>query len=664
MPLVDYNTPTLNIYAIVDVAAVAEEVVQGTYAASEFDAYATTEMASATASARGRNAQRGLASGSTSIFTDGALSEGVKRVEVMLDIDPADYTFTTQQGALRRLIMNLLGNSLKYTEKGRIIVKLSLADDGPNLGTAKATKLLILRVIDTGKGISPEYLRTRLFTPFAQENALAPGTGLGLSIVKSITGMLGGSIEVRSQLGKGTEVKVALPMTTAENHMGVTKTPNDTPGSTPSSNRSTGTTQEDSISILKAQAYPESVAMHGFDVDDDAQEMRRVLAKYLTDWFGFSIVADLPNGPAPTIIMTDETNLTALLARGTEARDIVVFCTSSSRYHHNNSMSDATRSHYIEFCAKPFGPYRLAKILRTCLERDQQSRVVRTDESLRESLTESVCVVPMPELSNLSLQQMSGATSLLEPGTLVAASTENAHMVLGTSEGSTTAMESSENTGVDFPFPTQDSTEPISGEINDQDLVRRPNTPPDKSSQTSLDTGSKNFSESSPNTSILTPRNLNTVVQRPSLGHIDSRSSIRSRSSSNGFALGKMYSPRRKVSAASQKTSAKTGGEKSRQPRILVVDDNKINLLLLQTFMKKRKYSLVDSAENGHLAVKAAEKCEKGYDVIFMDIRYVFLLFQITSEKLQFSSSWHVACCRRSRLSRQGTAALQPLPCI
>lgn len=59
---------------------------------------------------------------------------------------------------------------------------------------------------------------------------------------------------------------------------------------------------------------------------------------------------------------------------------------------------------------------------------------------------------------------------------------------------------------------------------------------------------------------------------------------------------------------------------KDRPPRLLLVDDNKINLRLLETFMRKRKYQFVDSAENGQLAVEAAMAHDEGYDIILMDI--------------------------------------------
>ncbi len=53
-------------------------------------------------------------------------------------------------------------------------------------------------------------------------------------------------------------------------------------------------------------------------------------------------------------------------------------------------------------------------------------------------------------------------------------------------------------------------------------------------------------------------------------------------------------------------------------PRILLVDDNKINLQLLQTFMHKQKYYFTDSAEDGNIAVNAGKAAEKPYNIIFM----------------------------------------------
>jgi signal transduction histidine kinase len=133
-------------------------------------------------------------------------------VAVILDVDLQNYHFTTQPGALRRLIMNLLGNALKYTSHGYVWIKLDATDmeDLPqSTGTQESgdsvpRSSVVLTVTDTGKGISADFLRSKLFMPFAQENSLSSGTGLGLSIVRKIVSLLEGGITIDSEVGRGT----------------------------------------------------------------------------------------------------------------------------------------------------------------------------------------------------------------------------------------------------------------------------------------------------------------------------------------------------------------------------------------------------------------------------------------------------------------------------
>lgn len=114
-----------------------------------------------------------------------------------------------QQGSVQRIIMNLFGNALKYTSAG--FVALSLR----TLESAEQGKVSVLiRVVDSGKGIGVDFQRENLFVPFSQEDSFQPGTGLGLSIVKQIVDSLGGSIELRSTPNLGTEVDVYLTLET------------------------------------------------------------------------------------------------------------------------------------------------------------------------------------------------------------------------------------------------------------------------------------------------------------------------------------------------------------------------------------------------------------------------------------------------------------------
>lgn len=71
---------------------------------------------------------------------------------------------------------------------------------------------LIIKVVDSGKGISQEFLKHRIFKPFEQEDSLASGVGLGLSIIKHIIHDLGGGIDFTSEEGTGTVAKVRIPL--------------------------------------------------------------------------------------------------------------------------------------------------------------------------------------------------------------------------------------------------------------------------------------------------------------------------------------------------------------------------------------------------------------------------------------------------------------------
>lgn len=85
---------------------------------------------------------------------------------------------TNNPGALRRVVMNIFGNAQKYTESGYITVQLRMVKT-PN----STTETVLLRIRDSGRGMSTEYMERKLYHPFAQEDTFAPGVGLGLSIV-------------------------------------------------------------------------------------------------------------------------------------------------------------------------------------------------------------------------------------------------------------------------------------------------------------------------------------------------------------------------------------------------------------------------------------------------------------------------------------------------
>ena len=145
-------------------------------------------------------------------------------VTVYLDIDPAvSWMFHAQPGAIRRVVMNLFGNALKYTSRGSILV--SLTQDVVTDGKKSPRRGVTLSVSDSGKGIGADFLRSQLFTSFAQEDHLAAGVGLGLSLVKQIVTSMGGRIGIDSQVGRGTTVRVSLPLRRSRRGASDTATP-------------------------------------------------------------------------------------------------------------------------------------------------------------------------------------------------------------------------------------------------------------------------------------------------------------------------------------------------------------------------------------------------------------------------------------------------------
>jgi len=108
---------------------------------------------------------------------------------------------------LRQIVINLIGNGMKYTNAGGVTTTVSVEPEANQRFT------LVVAVSDTGIGI-PDNKLQKIFEPFIQLNETgmtAPGAGLGLSIVKRILELMGGSIAVRSAVGEGSTFTVRIP---------------------------------------------------------------------------------------------------------------------------------------------------------------------------------------------------------------------------------------------------------------------------------------------------------------------------------------------------------------------------------------------------------------------------------------------------------------------
>ncbi len=176
-----------------------------------------------------------------------------ENLELILNL-PRDLTgkVKADDERLRQVLVNLLGNAIKFTEQGQIELKVSWL----NPSASEQYKNLLFEVIDTGPGI-PDELQTQIFDSFTQvDNSITRsvgGTGLGLAISKKLVELMGGDLQVKSRVGHGSCFFFSLPMDFLEE---------------PANN-------EIDVSVLQNKSV--------LVVDDD-ETNRSILYDQLTDW--------------------------------------------------------------------------------------------------------------------------------------------------------------------------------------------------------------------------------------------------------------------------------------------------------------------------------------------------------------------------------------------
>ena len=144
-----------------------------------------------------------------------ALKAKEKNLELVLDLDPKiPERLLGDPGRIRQVLLNLIGNALKFTLRGEIIVRAQVV--------ALDSKILkiIIEVSDTGVGI-PVQMEDKIFEAFTQEDGSTTrrfgGTGLGLSITKNLVGLMGGNISLVSEVNKGSVFSITMDLGVDDN---------------------------------------------------------------------------------------------------------------------------------------------------------------------------------------------------------------------------------------------------------------------------------------------------------------------------------------------------------------------------------------------------------------------------------------------------------------
>jgi protein-histidine pros-kinase len=129
-----------------------------------------------------------------------------KGLQLEVAVVPAELVVQADRRALSQIVLNLAGNAIKFTERGRVLLAASAC-------IVEGRAMVEIDVRDTGIGIREED-KAGLFEPFAQVDAGAgggrEGTGLGLHLSRKLAELLGGSVTLRSEYGKGTTFTLRL----------------------------------------------------------------------------------------------------------------------------------------------------------------------------------------------------------------------------------------------------------------------------------------------------------------------------------------------------------------------------------------------------------------------------------------------------------------------
>ncbi|KAL1615927.1 hypothetical protein SLS54_008761 [Diplodia seriata] len=452
---------------------------------------------------------------------------------ITIDVKFQDnWNFLTEPGALRRIMTNILGNALKYTEKGFVKVGLDIEDmssepaalskPGPKL------KLIKFSVADSGKGMSKEFLEKHLSVPFTQEDTMASqGVGLGMSIVKSLVAMLGGNIRVQSQLGRGSTFTVSIPMAAGD-----PKIPSP-------------------ATVALEKAVPElrqrnlNVAIRGFP-----HTLQESFEDYLRKWFNCNILAPEDN-VQPDVLVVDQ-------AARTLSQDI------RSRYRPNSlallnvsiSPSLRRRSDSLDWgfrcrqtISRPIGPHKLSKALLACAD----------------SLAEELSSPDLPRPVTQRLETNPSNPTRMDVDTTVSPRSK----ALARAADPIQSLE-------DLPSPTKRPRHYPPDGSSPPDLPTYPFRAPSPYSHHPHDSHQSPISPTAPAAALALERSL--------------------------LSLGSPVQP-------------------ERTPRLLLVEDNAVNLRLLQTFMLKKGITDAATAENGKVAVDQVAKATEGgsgFDIIFM----------------------------------------------
>jgi signal transduction histidine kinase/CheY-like chemotaxis protein len=277
-----------------------------------------------------------------------------------LEIDPAVPQWVRGDASrLRQILLNILSNAVKFTERGGVEMRVAVAGPGE----------LCFQVIDTGIGVSAD-AQADIFHPYRQAEASTTrrfgGTGLGLSISRQLVELMHGRIEVESKLGEGSKFVVHLPLPAVEAKRQESRTRGITPPMAAESSRAlvvddAPVNQLVASAMLKRLGYQTDLAGNGAE------------ALAAVERVGYDVI--LMDCLMPVMDGYTATKKIRALS-GANAQVPIVALTASAMIGDREKCLSSGMDDYL---AKPLDHDRLADVLRSCVSRGEDSTAGRVD---------------------------------------------------------------------------------------------------------------------------------------------------------------------------------------------------------------------------------------------------------------------------------------------
>ncbi|KAJ5712091.1 hypothetical protein N7488_006247 [Penicillium malachiteum] len=288
-------------------------------------------------------------------------------VKVILDIDKSEnLKFATRPGAWHVILTNFFGNALKFTDDGFIYVSLKANPvKFDSAGRALQSKVALC-IKDTGCGMEEDFLKKELFTAFSKEDKMSIGNGLGINIVNRIVSSLGGEIQITSQKDVGTEVVTTVTLDHVLEESSAPETSNGI----------------DLLSSTKDLTRGKSVGILLHTSSDGDAALLSSIHRLCENWFHMKVElvepSDLHLGQCDFYISLHESlaigNRGIMPIRhrfGDRPKPPVIVICSSPKIAHTLASHNRKDAGVFEFISQPCGPYKLAKSLEICVQRER-----------------------------------------------------------------------------------------------------------------------------------------------------------------------------------------------------------------------------------------------------------------------------------------------------